>query len=351
LNILSLVKPTVRSLKAYEAKNVPCRIKLDANESPYNFHDIVSSLDNISLNRYPDPDAEGLKKILSEQMNIPHNTILCGNGSDELISYLIMTFGGPVLFPVPTFSMYSIIAQTLGEKRVAVELDSNFDIKLNKTIKALDREKPSLIFLSSPNNPTGNSFSPERIFTILKHTSTSAIVVVDEAYQPFSGQDIFLPQLRQFDNLVILRTLSKIGFASLRLGYMIAREEIIHEVNKVRLPFNVNSLSQTLAIAALKKSEEINKTVDTIKKEREFIFQSLSQIPDVTPYPSSANFILFRVKNAESIFREFLKKGILIRNIHSGISNCLRVTVGTAFENKIFVNTLKEIVNNERNKI
>ncbi|MGD1076264.1 MAG: histidinol-phosphate transaminase, partial [Thermodesulfovibrionales bacterium] len=288
-----------------------------------------------------DPEAKELKMAAGKRFGISSVNILPGNGSDELIYYLITTFGGPILHPVPTFSMYGIISQALGEKNIAIPLDERFDIDSGKTLNAVRKEKPKLIFLSSPNNPTGNCFSAERIMKIID--ASKGIVVVDEAYQPFSSDRGFLPLLRDYRNLAIMRTLSKIGLAALRVGFLIADKEIITEVNKVRLPFNVNSLSQAIAVAALKEKNQLNVFIKTITSERERLFHEIAEIPGITPYPSEANFILFRVKDPDSMYHELLKRDVLVRNLNNSIKGCLRVTVGTPGENRIFLKALKEI--------
>ncbi|MEK6672177.1 MAG: histidinol-phosphate transaminase [Nitrospirota bacterium] len=339
-NIKNLVKPSVRSLTAYQAFDIPCKIKLDANESPYGFP-FGPLLAKISTNRYPDPGAKELKRMLAKRLAVSPANILFGNGSDELIYYLITTFGGPVLYPVPTFSMYGIISQALGEKAISIPLDREFDIALEKTLMAIKKEKPKLIFLSSPNNPTGNCFSAEKILKIIE--LSKGIVVVDEAYQPFSSEKGFLPLLKDYKNLVIMRTLSKIGLAALRLGFMIADAEIIAEVNKVRLPFNLNSLSQAVAVEALEEKGELAFSIKKIVSERELLFRELEKIKGIRPYPSEANFILFRTDKPEKVYDALLKRGILVRNMTGSVTGCLRVTVGTPEENKAFLKALKGI--------
>jgi histidinol-phosphate aminotransferase len=204
---------------------------------------------------------------------------------------------------------------------------------------AAKKERPRLIFLSSPNNPTGNCFSAEKIMTLIE--ASKGIVVVDEAYQPFSSERGFLPLLKDYRNLVIMRTLSKIGLAALRLGFLIADPEIIGEVNKVRLPFNVNSMSQEIAIAALKDIKGLNSAIRSIVSERERLFTAMEKMEGVTPFPSEANFILFRTKDADGLYHRLLKKGILVRNMNDGIKGCLRVTVGTPEENTAFLKALR----------
>ncbi len=344
IDVKALVRPNIRSLRAYNAKEIPCRVKLDANESPYplNARMIEKLSRTIETNRYPDPEAKELRRLAGKRFEVPAKSILQGNGSDELIYYLITTFGGPVLFPVPTFSMYGIISRALGQKSIPVPLDRKFDVDIEKMMRVVKEERPKLIFLSSPNNPTGNCFSAEKILKLIE--TSRGIVVVDEAYQPFASKKGFLPLLKDYRNLVIMRTLSKIGLAALRLGFLIADPEIIGEVNKVRLPFNVNSLSQELAVATLRDTRGMDAAIKTIVAERERLVVEMERIEGVAPYPSEANFILFRVTDSDRLYRRLLKKGVLVRNMNDGIRGCLRVTVGTSAENAAFLKALRESV-------
>ena len=343
-NYSGLIRPGVRALKAYEAKEVPCKVKLDANESPYSPLPPEQALSNkdilCSLNRYPDPEAKALKQALARSLKVTEKNILLGNGSDELIYYLITTISGSVLFPVPTFVMYGVIAQALGEKAIAVPLDDTFDLDIEQMLSVVKKEKPGLVFLSSPNNPTGNCFSTDRIMKIIE--VSKGIVVVDEAYQPFSSRRGFLPLLRDYKNLVILRTMSKIGFASLRVGYMIANEELIHQVNKVRLPYNLNSISQSIALQGIKNKMLVKARIKAITDERRRLFDRLASLPGISPYPSEANFILFKTANAAKIFQGLLKRGVLVKNMDKVISNTIRVTVGSPSENNLFIGSLKK---------
>lgn len=342
INLSKLVRPSVCGLKAYNAKEIPCRVKLDANESPYAYDSrkIARLSAAIRTNRYPDPESKELRKAAGKRFGVSPENILQGNGSDELIYYLIAAFGGPVLFPVPTFSMYGIISRALGERDIAVALNGEFDIDLERTLKAIRKEKPKLIFVSSPNNPTGNCFSSEKILKIIE--TSKGIVVVDEAYQPFSSERGFMPLLRDYPNLVIMRTLSKIGLAALRVGFLIADSKIIGEVNKVRLPFNVNSFSQAIATAAL-RDRGLDSAIKTIVAERNRLFSEMERI-DIRSYPSEANFILFEVKNPDAVYTALLKRGVLVRNLNDSLKGCLRVTVGTPAENTLFVKALREAV-------
>jgi len=346
---MRLVRGEVKRLKAYEANEIPCRIKLDAQENPYPLPDsvrtkILKALKPVLLNRYPDSGAKELRKIIAEGVGIETENIMFGNGSDELIQMIIMVFGGPskkVLYPVPTFSIYGIISRSLGQIPIEVPLKKDFDLDKEAMLSTIKRERPALIFLSYPNNPTGNCFSREAITEIIK--ISEAAVVIDEAYYDFSRKT-FLPLLRDYENLIILRTLSKIGLAALRLGVLMARPEIVRELNKVRLPYNVNSLSQTAGRVVLENRAVIERQIDMIKKERERLYKGLLRIDGITPYPSEANFILFRTdKDADKVYQGLIDKGILIRNLNQRgpLNNCLRVTIGTPEENQIFLKALK----------
>jgi histidinol-phosphate aminotransferase len=352
-DIIKLVRPNIRSLKAYEAKEIPCRVKLDANEGPYSPLPASKALADkailSSLNRYPDPEGKALKSALARSIGVSSKNILLGNGSDEIIYYLISVLGGPVLFPVPTFVMYGVISQTLGAKAIPVPLDKNFDLDTGKIVPIIKKQKPKLIFLSSPNNPTGNCFSYDRILKIIR--ASKGIVVVDEAYHPFACRSSFLPSLKEYPNLAVLRTMSKVGFAALRVGYMVAAEELIREVNKVRLPYNLNSISQAVALQGLKDKKIIRALALAVSRERSRLMTEMSAMDGATPFPSEANFILFRVGDADGIYRELLKQGVLIKNLNRMISNAMRVTIGTRRENDIFLKALKRAIKSAKRKV
>lgn len=346
-NVNLILRDSIKKLKPYEIKKIPFKIKLDANESPYPVKLCDISMDiPVFLNRYPDPEATGLRKALARRLKINYRNIIAGNGSDELIYYLILTFGGPVVYPVPTFAMYGIIAQSVGVERVEIKLDESFDIDFKKMQNLIVSKKPHIVFISSPNNPTGNAFSTDKILGIVETArEKSAIVVIDEAYQSFSRKKGFLPFLKDFENLLILRTLSKIGLAGLRVGYLIGNEMILQEINKVRLPYNLDSLSQYIAEEVLKNFySEIKTFIKKIVKERERLYKELTKIKKIKVYPSEANFILFKAEKSKEICRELAKKGILIRDLSPVLKNSLRVTVGTEKENDEFLRELKNIL-------
>ncbi len=342
MNIERLIRKNIRKLRPYEARELKCRAKLDANESPFEFPELLSASLDVKTNRYPDPQGTELKKLAARRWKLKTENILLGNGSDELIYYLILTFGGPVMYPTPTFSMYEIIAKATGQKAVGVRLDRDFDLNTERFISAIKKHKPKLIFLSTPNNPTGNCFSSDRIFAISK--ATSGLVVVDEAYQPFASKNGFVPFLESMENLVIMRTLSKIGFASLRVGFLLSQSSVIEAVNRVRLPFNLNSLSQAVAKEVFKNYKVVMSRIKEIVKERDRLYRELKNLESVTPYPSEANFILFKVRDASRLHRSLLRRGILLRDMTSQVKDSLRVTIGTKEENDLFLNSLKSLV-------
>lgn len=350
-NIQAILRKNIKNLKPYKAREIPCRIKLDANESPFfvKISDIVKNIE-IPLNRYPDPEALNLRKAISKRTKISIDNIMVGNGSDELIYYLILTFGGPVLYPIPTFSMYGIIAQSIGVETVESKLDKNFDIKEKEFVNLIKNKRPSIIFISTPNNPTGNTFSSDKILKIIETArQKNSLVVIDEAYVPFCSEKGFLPFLKDYENLLILRTLSKIGLAGLRIGYLMGSEKILNEVGKVKLPYNVDALTQYIATYALNNFyPNIKKFIREIIKEREKLQRELLKLKSIKVYPSEANFILFKSKKSKQIYEKLLNSGILIRDMSSTIKNSLRVTVGTKEENAEFIKTLTFILEGER---
>jgi len=368
MNLKKFTRPDLADLRPYEVKDVPYRIKMDANENPFDLPKeikelLAAELLKHPLNRYPDPTASELRTKLSEQLRVNIEQIVTGNGSDELISYLITAFGrdnARVVFPTPTFSMYEILARIAGVEVRSTSLTEDFDISVDNLIEQLNPGGTNLVFFSYPNNPTGNCFDRQGIIDILERDDT--IVIVDEAYYEFSGKT-FLPILNQYPNLVILRTFSKAyGLAGLRVGYMIAHPDIVSEVHKVRLPYNLNSFSQKVALKLLEHSHQATDQISIILKERERIFQKLSQLDSIQPFPTDANFVLFRTEDnpltpvaefaknsgkgdAEDLFEHLLTKGILIRNLNRPglLRNCLRVTVGTPEENNAFLSCIKTI--------
>ncbi|MBF0318439.1 MAG: histidinol-phosphate transaminase [Nitrospirae bacterium] len=353
-----LIKPNIKAMKAYTIEAPPCSIRLDANESPYGF---PLGRFSIPTNRYPDPEALSLRKILAAKWGVKPECILHGNGSDELIYYLLIAVGGPVLIPTPTFAMYRIIADSLSERTHMVPLDGQFDLDTKAMLAAIKEHNPKLIFLSRPNNPTGNSFTRERAIEIIEHAG--GLVVLDEAYQQFATQgvsnprrkgDSFIELLPRYRNLLVMRTLSKIGLAALRLGFAIGDKSLIEAINKVRLPYNVSSLSQTAAIEILRDEASIDRSIQSIVTERGRLFAELSRLNGIEAYHSEANFILFKLKadnrlTADDLHKRLIANDILIKKLSGGgqnnpLDNCFRVTVGMPTENTAFITSIRKII-------
>lgn len=342
MDISHLIRKDILTLEGYRPEVFRAKIKLDANECPYSPLRALN-LKNLELNRYPDPEARALKEELSRLWAVRPENILQGNGSDELIYYLISITGGPVLYPVPTFSMYGIISTVLGQRTLEIPLDERFDIPFRDFKRVIEKERPEIIFLSSPNNPTGNSFSMDKVLSLVE--LSGCLVVVDEAYQPYAGNgNGFIPYIKRYKNLLVMRTLSKIGLAGIRLGFVIGDSEIINELNKARLPYNVNTLTQNIALKILKKRSFFKNIIKKIVSERKRLMAELGKFEQITVFPSDANFILFRVKEADMIHSRLLKKGIVIKNLTKAIPDCLRVTVGRPEENNAFLKALKEVL-------
>ena len=339
-SIKSRVSKNVRSISPYSVPRIECAVKLDGNESPYDLEGeekllLSERLAELPVNRYPDPEALGVRTSLSRTVGFPTDGILLGNGSDEIIQMIIEVFGGKsgcVLVPSPTFSMYRITSLILGKEVREVELDENFDIDLEPTLEMIRAEDPDIVFLATPNNPTGNSFSEEKVLEILE-TSAGA-VVVDEAYCDFSKKS-YVPHIEKYENLLVLRTMSKTGFAGARLGMLFAHPQVVSEVNKARLPYNINSLSQQIMSFALEHSEIIERKIELILSERERLRGALGKIDDLHIYPTDANFFLVRVQDADFLFTELVKSDILVRRFEGKgrLGDCLRITVGTREEN------------------
>jgi len=348
------INPAIRSLRAYHVPPAGGLIKLDAMENPYTWPASLkqkwhAQLDGIALNRYPDPAASTLKERLREVMAIPAGTaIMLGNGSDELIQVLAIALAGTgriCLAPEPGFVMYRQIAQALNMEYQGVSLaQPDFSLDQAAMFAAMEKVKPALVFIAWPNNPTGNLFDRETLCEVLRRAP--GLVVIDEAYHAFSGQS-FLPLLSVYENLLIMRTLSKSGLAGIRLGYLLGPGAVVEELEKVRLPYNINSLTQATAAFMLRHYSILEEQFRCICNDREKLFAQLNCLHGIKAWPSKANFVLFRTlhRPADEIFTGLRQQGILIKNLHGVhplLENCLRVTVGTEEENRTFLEGLKQ---------
>ena len=349
--VTTLFRKEVLSLSPYKVADASGFIKLDAMENPYHWPESVvqswlESLRDSELNRYPDPEARRLNTTIRQTYNIPERfDILLGNGSDEIIQLLLMALppNAKVLSPDPGFAMYRQISRSLGLEYFGTPLQAaNFDLDLPAMLEAIERHRPAIIFLAYPNNPTGNLFDEHAILKIIQ--SAQGLVVIDEAYAPFANTS-FIDRLGQFDNLLIMRTLSKLGLAGLRLGYIAGSPDIISQLNKIRLPYNINSLTQTTADFALRNSALFDQQTQAICQERTQVYSALNQFESIKAFPSAANFILFRTQKnqATPIFESLKEQGILIKNLDPQgglLKDCLRTTIGTPDENRAFLRGL-----------
>jgi len=304
-------------------------------------------MSRIDFNRYPVAGAPELRNRYAKYFGVDKDMIMLGNGSDELIQILCMTLKGKikgVLVPVPTFSMYKIIAVNTGNNVIEVPLNKKFDLDCDAIVDQIKENFPALIFLSCPNSPTGNLFSRAKIEAIIK--KSPGIVVIDEAYAAFSGQTL-LPLLKKYDNLIFLKTLSKLGLASMRLGFLIGNKEIVAQLDKVRLPYNVNSLSQIAADFFLDYHNEFSSQVKEIIKRREELYLGLQKIAGIKPFPSQANFIFFSCAfDSDRIYKQLVAEGIVVKNLNipPHMPDCVRVTVGNRKENDSLLRALKSVV-------
>lgn len=348
------VRPEIRALKAYHVPPAEGLVKLDAMENPYVWpepmvDDWLATLRGVSLNRYPDPAPQALMEALREWAGAPADAgLILGNGSDELIQMIALTVGGPgrkVMATDPAFSMYRMISLFAGLEFVGVPLRAgDFSLDVDAMLEAIGREQPAVILIDYPNNPTGRLFEAADLRRIIE--AAPGLVVVDEAYQAFSEQTL-MGWLGEFPRLMILRTLSKMGLAGLRLGMLAGHAAVIAEIDKIRLPYNINVLTQASALFALRHRDVLDGQAARIRRDRALLFEALSALPGVEALPSHANFILFRVPagEGERIFRDLLERGVLIKNLAgAGLPDCLRVTVGAPDENAAFIAALDAIL-------
>lgn len=359
VDLTTLVREKVKKLKAYHVENIDCAVKLHANENPFPPPEELltaceGELSGFKLNRYPDPACQSLRQTLAKRLQVSADNLVVGNGSDEIIQILMQIFcdaGDKVAFPDPTFAMYSIIAEGMGLQPVAYPLDERWDFQADAFMEMVEKQNPKILFFSFPNNPTGNCFSQPEIKKVIERFR--GIVVADEAYYDFSKKT-FIHDLRTHNNLVILRSLSKIGLAGLRVGYGIADPYIIEQINKIRLPYNSNTISQAISEKVLSNFSSIQKQIDWIIQERERLVNALANIKSLTVYPSNSNFILFRVdRQPAALFKKLMEKGILIRdlNSHPRLKGCMRVTIGSREENDQFLLQIEALTQIENIKV
>ncbi|WP_417443953.1 histidinol-phosphate transaminase [Joostella sp.] len=343
-DINNLVRENVKKLKPYSSARDEFKdfdkemVFLDANENPF----------NNGVNRYPDPQQRSLKDVLAQQKQIKTSQVLLGNGSDEVLDLIFRAFCEPkkdnIITLPPTYGMYKVLAETNDIENREVLLTEDFEPNVEAIIKEADSNS-KLLFICSPNNPTGNIFNIKKVAQLLQNFS--GIVVIDEAYIDFSEAPSWVSKLSEYPNLIITQTLSKAyGMAGIRLGICYASEEIISVINKIKPPYNVNELTQKRALDRVLDVESVKNEINSILGERSILCKALLEVNFVNNiYPSDSNFVLAKVDNADLRYQQLLEKGVVIRNRSSQplCENTLRFTIGTPSENKQLIEVLKEL--------
>jgi len=342
------LRSDIKNIDAYHVPVSKDMIKLDAMESPFGVPEdlkveFLKCIEQSEVNRYPEADPNSLKDTLRSLMDIPDEFgILLGNGSDELIQLLALACSKDDLIMSfePSFVMYELVSKYVNLEYFGVQLDSNFDINLSDALLIIEREKPKIIFIAYPNNPTGNCFDYDAIIEIIK--STNSMVILDEAYYAYSDKS-FLSEISNFPNLLVLRTISKIGFAGLRLGLLIGDQETIAQLNKLRLPYNINALTQTSANFLLQDKQRIINNAQIIIEERRRLAHELSLFSKFKVYPSQTNFILVHSEDAYSLHTVLKENGILIKGFPKGskLSDFIRISVSKPVENNILIDAIR----------
>ncbi len=337
-NFNNLIRDNITTLKPYSSARdefyANVGVFLDANENPFGVY-----------NRYPDPYQKLLKNEISNLKKIDSQQIFLGNGSDEIIDVLMRIFAEPKIDKIlvfnPTYGMYEVSANINNVEVLSFSLNQNFQIDFTPALeKTLQDEKLKMIFICSPNNPTGNTIAEDSIFKILNNYK--GIVVIDEAYQDFSNKASWISEIHNFPQLVVMQTFSKAwGLAGLRVGMAFAQKDLIHYMNKVKPPYNISTLNQMEALQSLQNIETIEIQMNVIQEQRNFLEKELKNFSFVKKvYPSEANFLLMEVENADQLYQYLVAEKLIIRNRNKVVKNCVRITVGNSLENKKLLETL-----------
>jgi histidinol-phosphate aminotransferase len=365
---LRFIRPDVQSMHAYAVQPAAGYLKLDAMENPYTLPEPLQAelgrrLGAVAINRYPGPRIDDLKQALAAYVDLPAGyQLMLGNGSDELISLLAMACdvpGARILAPEPGFVMYAMGAKLQGLSFIGVPLTATFELDEVAMRAAIAQHQPALVYLAYPNNPTANLWDADVIRRLIDQVSAyGGLVVMDEAYQPFSSLT-WLDEIRRDPaantHVLLMRTLSKFGLAGIRLGYMIGPSALVAEVDKVRPPYNVSVLNAECALFALEHAEVFALQARELRGQRAWLQQQLSALPGATPFPSEANMLLVRLSapgeaphdTAVRVFNGLKARGVLVKNVsamHPLLAGCLRLTVGTPAENQRLMAALTEAV-------
>ncbi len=349
-----VIRADVQGMTAYHVSDASGFIKLDVMESPYRLpawlaKEVGDVVANLEFNRYPVPTAHKLRELIKDVMHVPAGCeVLLGTGSDECIQYItaaVAREGAVVMAPAPSFAMFQLYAQFYRLPFIGVPLNADFTLDTERFLAAMVEHRPSLVWIAFPNNPTGNPFPVADVERIIR--AAPGLVVIDEAYQPFAGTT-FMPRITEFDNLVVLRTVSKIGMAGVRLGYVSGHPEWINEFDKTRSPFNVSVLSEAVAIKLLENKAVLDAQAAIVCAERDDMVAHLAGLDGLTQFPSAANFVLVRVEGPAGagtrVFDAMKRQGVLVKNFSGGhpmLDNCLRLTIGTPDENRAMLAALK----------
>jgi histidinol-phosphate aminotransferase len=356
--ISNTIRADVRAASSYNVPESSGYIKLDAMENPYELPprlraELGERLADAALNRYPVPSYSTLKQKVCAKLGVPPGyDVILGNGSDELISLIAMSTArqdkrAVIVAPVPAFVMYQRSAQFAGMDFVGVPLNSDFTLDQPAMLAAIAQHKPAVLFLAYPNNPTGNLYDAADMAELIDALGDTGIAVVDEAYEPFARTS-FMGHLPEFENLVVMRTLSKLGLAGIRLGYMSAAPALLAQFDKVRPPYNINVLTQVAAEFALEHLDVLDAQAARINTARTLLASDLAALPGVEVFPSAANFILIRVPNSDDACAKLLADKVLVKNMgkmNALLANCIRVTVSTPEENSAFLTAFKAALN------
>jgi histidinol-phosphate aminotransferase len=354
---LQNIRQDIQSMHAYAIQDSTGMVKLDAMENPFSLPPELQKalgerLGAVAINRYPGARIEELKQALARYVDLPDGlALMLGNGSDELISLLAMGCdipGASILAPLPGFVMYGMSAQLQGLAFHGVQLTTDFELDEAAMLAALRQHRPTITYLAYPNNPTANLWDAAVIRRLIAEAASfGGLVVMDEAYQPFSSRS-WLDEIRANPganaNVLLMRTLSKFGLAGVRLGYMVGPRALVHEVDKLRPPYNVSVLNAECALFALEHADVFAQQAATIRAERERLIHALASMPGVKPFPSQANMVLVRLPDAQKAFDGMKARGVLVKNVskmHPLLGQCLRLTVGTPDENTQMIDALQ----------
>ncbi|WP_018152111.1 histidinol-phosphate transaminase [Leeia oryzae] len=347
----SVIRADVIAQKAYQVHDSTGCIKMDANENPHPLPEslrqaLAEKLAAVELNRYPDGAASQLKARLKQHLGLSDQyDILFGNGSDECIALLIQAIAGDgvkVMALEPTFVVYGIAARAQRLDYIGVELNADFSVNVERTLAAIQEHQPKLLFITPPNNPTGNIISAEDVSRLIR--ATPGLVVIDEAYEAFASHRL-LHLLDEHQNLLIMRTFSKIGGAGLRLGYLVGRPEWLVELDKLRMPYNINTLTQVAAEFMLDHYDAIQAQVDEVVTARDNLIDKLRQFKELTVYPSQANMFVVRCPRVQALHAYLRERKILVRqayNWHPLLENCIRISTGTDAENAVLLAAISD---------